>query len=321
MIGLAVLTVTTLVGVLTLSGGGGDGAPGSASAAESARSVAERYLRALAAGDAATALALGASPPSDTRMLTDAVLRAQLALTPITDITVATAPPGPGDDPEQVQHVVLAARFGDQPSQTRIAVRRDGDEWKLQATTATLSLSSNQSPTALLGAVAVWNVPVKPATEVPVFPGAVEISSTNPNITVTAATKPLLLDALTSPPGPALQLTATLTDAGRNAVNDALDSWGRYCFHGEQPPPDCPKITGASANVVAGTVSVTGSGDFGDMTTKFDPTSLGVVVSGIVRWPATATVTSGTPSYTFPIPVGGTVDLGKNPAIYTPAPS
>ncbi|SBS78782.1 Serine/threonine protein kinase [uncultured Mycobacterium sp.] len=318
--GLAVVTTATLIGVMTASGGDGDTAA-PASTAESARSAAEHYLKALAAGDAKTALSLSASPPPDTGMLTDEVLRAQLAVTPITDVSVTAAPPGPGDDPQQVQFVVLKARFGDQPSQTRIAVRRNGDEWKLQTTAVTLSLSSDSSNTALLGAVSVWNVPVKSATKVALFPGAVEVSSSNPNIAISAATKPLLLDALTSTADPTLRLEATLTDVGRKAVYDAVDAWGRYCYHGQSPPPDCRKIISSSANVVPDSTAVAGNGDFGDVTTKFDPQGLKVAVSGIVRWPAHATVTYGAADYAFTVPIGGTVDLSNNPAIFTPNPS
>ncbi len=178
-------------------------------------------------------------------------------------------------------------------------MRRVGDEWKLQETTTKLALSADPAPSAVVQTLSVWNVAIKPATTVPVFPGAVQVGSTNPNIAISAPTKPLLLESLTAPPGPALSFAPTLTDVGRKAVYDAIDSWGRYCFHGDTPPPDCPNTHG-SANIVPGTVSISGSGDFGDVTTAFDTGTLSVAVTGIVRWPASANVTSGTPSFTFP---------------------
>ncbi len=73
--------------------------------------------------------------------------------------------------------------------------------------------------------------------------------------------------------------------------------------------------------MVPDSTAVAGNGDFGDVTTKFDPQGLKVAVSGIVRWPAHATVTYGAADYAFTVPIGGTVDLSNNPAIFTPNPS
>ncbi len=58
-----------------------------------ARVAGERYLQALASGDAKTALALSLSPPADAHLLTDEVLKAGLAALPVTNIAVTALDP------------------------------------------------------------------------------------------------------------------------------------------------------------------------------------------------------------------------------------
>ena len=87
---------------------------------EAARLAGQHYLEALAVGDARTALALGPDQPATPQLLTDKVLRAQLATTPITDIKVTNDPTQEPSTPADAQRLVLAAKFGATPTQIAI---------------------------------------------------------------------------------------------------------------------------------------------------------------------------------------------------------
>jgi hypothetical protein len=288
--------------------------PGDAADREGARLAGQQYLQALAAGDARTALSLAAHPPTDTRFLTDDVLRAQLAALPITDITATNAPPAPQDDPTRVQSVVLAATFGSAPSRVRVALERGEGGWKLRSASVPLLLGSPGAAAQL----AVWKVPTEGAATVDVFPGAVSIGSAIRYVDIAAEVAPLLLDSLVSHSRPAIQTTVTLSDAGRQAVPAAITDWVHGCYRGVAPPAYCPGYNrNSSPNVVPDTASVTGDGDFTAVTTTFDAASLSVLVTGTAVFQVTSRVTSGSPSSRFPIPLQGRVDLVKDPPVFT----
>lgn len=278
------------------------------SAAESARSAAERYLQALAAGDARTVLQLSDTPTGDGRLLTEDVLGAQIAALPITDVEVTAAPPGPNDDPSAVQNVVISARFGAQTSQTRIAVRREEVDWKLPAVTAPLRLAvPERSP--LSKSVAVWGVATEGATDLALFPGAIEVSSANPHLDITAEPAPLLLDALTAPDRPALPVKVSMNETGNRAVSAAVDAWATACYAGNgDVPPGCRRITAPAST------RVSGPGNYAQTQRTLDPTALTVRVQGEVSWPVTGDGTTGS---NLTIVVNGEVNLAENPPTFT----
>jgi serine/threonine protein kinase len=292
-----------------LSGTGEPAARATAQQQQAAQRAGRNYLEALARGDAAAALVQGAAAPATTALLTAEVLRAQLAAAPITDISVASAPQAPGDNPADVQYLVLSAKFGPALSQARIAAHRHGNDWKLDTTTVALAIGSPGSANASLQAVALWGVATHGTSPVLIFPGALQVSSTNRYIDITAPSAPLLLDALTGatdPPG--IQPVATLNDVGRQAARAALDAFTHHCYRGVSPPPGCLRIDSGD-----NTVTIDGAGDFTNTVFKFDPATMLVAVQGTTTYHGrSATVAN----YTLITDDVGAVDLTKDPPVF-----
>jgi serine/threonine protein kinase len=308
----AVLAVAGLVAYFALPHGAPRSAPPDATAdQEPARQSAQHYLEALSRGDADAALALSANAPATTQWVSADALHAQLALTPITDVAVTSAPAGPGDDPTSVQYVILSARFGNNSSQTRIAVRRHANDWKLDTATVPLDIGAPGASSAFLKAVALFGIPTNGTTPISVFPGALAVSSSNRFIDINAPAAPVLLNALAaSASHPSIQPVATLNDTGLQAAKTAVDNWEHYCYRGVAPPPECNALSNGDT-----TVLVTGAGDFSRAQFSFDPNTMTVAVSGSITYTAHSART-GTVTYN----AGGTVDLTKDPPMYT-APS
>ncbi|ORV85068.1 hypothetical protein AWC11_20570 [Mycobacterium interjectum] len=303
------VTVAALLVIPRIGGGSSHSAQPGGPQQDAARQAGQRYLEALARGDAAGALAVSANPPATTQFLTADVLRAQLAAAPITAVTVTPAPAAPGDDPADVQYVMLSAKFGPTLSQARVGVHRNGDEWKLDGGTVAVDIGSPGSNNASLKAVALWGVATNGASPVAVFPGALAVSSSNPNIDITAQAQPVLLDGLTGAADrPTIQPVATLNDVGRQAVKMALDSWTRHCFRGVAPPPDCSTLDTGNNTVV-----VDGGGDFSKVTFAFDPNTMAVTTSGPIVYHGRA---AGIADYTVSSVPIGTVDLTKEPPVF-----
>ncbi|WP_442791185.1 serine/threonine-protein kinase [Mycobacterium sp. Aquia_216] len=278
---------------------------------EAARLAGQHYLEALARGDAAAALALSVNPPATTQFATVDVLRAQLAAMPISAITATQAPVPAGDDPQQVQYLMLSARFGPTLSQARVAVRRDSDEWKLDTATVAVDIGPPGSTDASLKAVALWGVATDGASPVAVFPGALSVSSSNRFVDISAQTPPVLLDALGGATDrPTIKPAAALNDVGRQAAKTAIDNWVHYCYRGAEPPPDCPRLSPDNP-----TIDISASpGDFTKTTLNFDAAKMVVSIGGSLVYQGHA---AGVPDYTVTLNWVGTVDLTKDPPVFT----
>ncbi|MGE2815077.1 serine/threonine-protein kinase [Mycobacterium heidelbergense] len=306
----AVICVAAVAAYLVVSHGADRHSPASSATAEGARLAAQNYLEALSRGDAATALSLSANPPATREWVSADALRAQLASAPITDITVTSAPPASGDDPTSVQHVILSARFGSALSQARIAVRRNGNDWKLDTATVPVDIGTPGTTNASFKAVALFGIATNGTTPVSVFPGALVVSSSNRFVDISAQAAPVLLNALAAnATHPSIQPVATLNDTGLQAAKAAVDNWEKYCYHGVAPPPECGH--GYSSN---NTGTVTSAGDFSQAKLTFDPTTMVVAVSGTIKY--TGTTSTGNP-FDVTYNPGGTVDLTKDPPTYT----
>lgn len=309
-IGAAVLTVTALVAYFAWPDGTETSSAQSVTSAQGdARQAAQHYLEALSRGDADTALSLSANSPATTQWVSADALHAQLALTPITDIAVTSAPSAAGDDPTHVQYVILSARFGQMASQTRIALRRTGNDWKLDAATVAVDIGAPETSNASAKAVALFGIPTNGATPVSVFPGALAVSSSNRFVDITAQAAAVGLNALTAgATPPSIAPIATLNDVGMQAAKTAVDNWEHHCENGMAPPPECAKL-----NTGDNTVTVTSAGDFSKAQLTFDPIAMAVDVSGSITYTGySATV----PSYTVVYQASGTVDLTKDPPVY-----
>lgn len=312
LVAAAVLAVGGVVAYFALPHGAQTSAPpGTTSAQEAARLAAQRYLEALSRGDADTALSLGTTASATAQWISAAALRTQLASTPITDITVTAAPSASGDDPASVQYVILSARFGPTSSQTRIALHRHGNDWRLDTATVPVDIGTPGTTSASFKAVALFGIATNGTTPVSVFPGALAVSSSNRYIDITAQAPPVLLNALgANTTHPSIQPVATLNDAGLQASKTAIDNWQHYCYQGVAPPPECNTLDTGDTKV-----SVIGAGDFSDTRFSFDPNTMLVTVSGSVVYNAHSPTTSR-----VIYKASGTVDLTKDPPMYGSTP-
>jgi hypothetical protein len=120
------------------------------------------YLDALAAGQAAVALALAKDQPTDTTFLTDAVLADSLQRAPITGITVS-----PPDD-EYDNSIDASYKLGDQQVNETFTVQKTGDKYLLYNVAQKVSVESIRSRTLplLINGVAVQT------DDVYLFPGS-----------------------------------------------------------------------------------------------------------------------------------------------------
>ena len=310
----AVLVVAAVVAYFALPQGDHPQAPPGVASAQGAQLAAQHYLEALSRGDAETALSLSAATPATTQWVSADALHAQLALAPITDISVTAAPLGPGDDPSTVQYVILSVRVGSTLSQTRIALHRNGNDWKLDTATVPVDIGTPGTTNASFKAVALFGIATDGTSPVAVFPGALAVSSSNRFIDITAQAAPVLLNALTANAShPSIQPAATLNATGLQAAKTAVDNWEHHCQSGVAPPPEC-----ATLSTGDNTVTVTSAGDFSKAQLTFDPAAMVVSVSGVIAYTGHAATV---PSYTVLYNAAGTVDLTKDPPVYASTPS
>lgn len=142
--------------------------------ANSAAGAVQGFLDALAAGNAADALAYAATQPDDTTFLTDQVLAASQAIAPITNINVHTG----GTTSSTVS---ASYQLGTKSVNASFGTTKDGNTYKLTAVTTDLSVSSGLAAySALLN-----GVPIGESGSITVFPGAYRVTVDNSFLTVT----------------------------------------------------------------------------------------------------------------------------------------
>ncbi|SOX56725.1 serine/threonine protein kinase [Mycobacterium ahvazicum] len=323
---LAVLTVVAGVGIFAANKIiAGDDTKRAEQDREAARLAGQHYLEALAVGDARTALSLAADQPATPQLLTDKVLRAQLATTPITDIKVTTDPaPDPGT-PSDAQRLVLAAKFGVTPTQVVIWAHKKGGQWKLDTTTAALAVDNPPNAVEAMKTVAIYGVGTNGANPISVFPGIVQVGSTNRFIDITAPPERVLLEALTAPAAnrPVIHPTVALNDAGRQAALAAVDGQLRICFKsGPKPPECCPKDgckpqPAPPPGVEPDSETLEDLENTQSMTYDLDPNSMTVHVSGVFNYRAQVTQYAKPAIFRDAVTVQDShVDLTKDPPVW-----
>jgi hypothetical protein len=301
---------------------------------EAARLAGQHYLEALAAGDARTALALGAQQPATAQLDTDKALRAQLVGTPITDIVVTR---DPGQDPAatpDAQRLLLAATFGTTPSKTLMWVRKKNGQWKLDTTTITVVIDAPPGSAEAMKTVAISGVGTDGASPVSVFPGTLQIASTNHYIDITAASTPLLLEALTDTAArpSSVRPAITLNDAGRQASVAAVDARVHYCFNGAPLTAECcphdachaptvPVPGGSNAGIDRNTVRVVALENTQDATYELDPNLMRVRFRATLNYQAEGQRFSQPTRFRQILFVDAVVDLTKQPPVYLPPPN
>ncbi len=300
---LVVVVVVAIIAVATRN---------SRPARESAGAAAEKYLEALARGDAETALSYGSDQPPTNEFLTREILKRQVAQWPIHNIRVLHDNSSDPDAALSMAHVHVAARFGDQNSDAVLNLMMDHKRWKLASAAIKFLPGFGASMgNAAAKTVTLFGRPISDAT-VYVFPGWIDIGSTNPYVTVTVP--PLLLDQLTMAAPYWVYPTFALADTGRDAVTTQLAAVMVSCQKSDLlAPPGCP-VHLERDGLVEGT-AVWGAADLSAL--RFSPLDsyrLTQTFSGQINVPVTVRTSSGATKQEVATQfLSGAADLGKMP--------
>ncbi|KXO99124.1 DUF4878 domain-containing protein [Tsukamurella pseudospumae] len=167
--GGAVLLVIVLIAgiaiVKSVGGGGDTGSPGA---------TVKAYFAALQAGDAKKALSYGKEAPASTELLTDEVLRKQRDLAPIKDLKIVSESGG------YMGTVHLTVTIGQVSYDEELSMEKVGDDWKLA--TAAVQLKPYFSYDSDKKNVTILGKPLPESGVVYVFPGALDLGSSNKNL-------------------------------------------------------------------------------------------------------------------------------------------
>ncbi|WP_131813641.1 DUF4878 domain-containing protein [Mycolicibacterium fortuitum] len=208
LVAAAVVTVLAVLAALTVVITRSDSSDGTGAGGESPQAAVVGYLEALARGDAATALSYGKSQPVSAELLTDEILRQQIAKWPITDIRVLDT-----TDNSVISQVHVTAKFGNEVSEAKLLVEKQGS-WKIS--NAFIKIDKTQIGQKDAETVTVFGKPIDQPRYV--FPGWVDIGSSSPYLNVTS--KPMLLQQLAAGAS-VMSMTFNLSDAGEQAVRAA----------------------------------------------------------------------------------------------------
>lgn len=293
---VAVVLIAAAAFVVPRFTGGGTG---SLTAAETVTA----YLEALSAGDAEKALSFSKSEPANADLLTNEVLAKQIAEMPISDIRIL-------DDGEDMAgigmaSVKVAVKFGDQLSDSTVRLSKVDETWKIDEAINKIELLS---PSAADETLTLFGKELKKGEAFYVFPGFVEVGSSNEYLDVTADS-PLLTGTMIS-----FRPEYTLNDDGKDAVSTAVADAFAACEKSKLlNPPDCPvKLIEYSA--VDGTVTW-GQSDLSGVTIgELSAYDLTVRLGGKVTTPVTFQTRDGaTESGTAESNLFNTVDVSTSP--------
>ncbi|GAA2401347.1 hypothetical protein GCM10009856_07180 [Mycolicibacterium llatzerense] len=254
LIAFAIVVVVAIVGAAgwTFMNTGSSSGPDSAATAGDA---VKGYLEALSRGDASGALAFSNDQPASKDFLTDDILKQQIAKWPITNIRILSdSSASGGNSAISFGQVHVAVNFGDKSSDTNISVKKQDSHWRLDR--AAVKLEANGSGIGNQAAANTLTLFGKPlnGNAAYVFPGFLDIASSNQNITVTTK-NPVLLDQLaTGGSSASLQPTYTVTDAAKTAIMAQVKAITDACTnsHAAVPPKPCDAV---AFGVVDGTVN------------------------------------------------------------------
>lgn len=262
---------------------GSTGAAGSGGSAGPAETVLA-YLEALSRGDAAAALSYGKSQPANADLLTDEVLRTQIAAMPISDIQVVGQTEGKkAGDTADVDATMM---FGGVSSDVTMGVTKVGDEWKVDHAFNELHIADH---TAAVATLSILGKKLTQRETLYVFPGSLELVTSNEYIDVTFASPLPGQTPVTFRP------TVEINDQGETAVLDTVANAYAPCEGSTMlAPPGCrAKIT--DPDVVEGTLRW-GKADLGAVAvTDFNDQRMFAIVNGAVRIPVSGQLRSGQP--------------------------
>jgi hypothetical protein len=225
----AVVVVVLVIVVAVTSGGGGGAKAGSPSQAV------KGYLEALARGDADKALSYSKDQPGSKDLLSDDILKKQIARWPITDIKILNDDGGAFS----FASVHVSAKFGGQASDVTLRLTK-ADGWKLEhAATKIENDTAARSRNKALQTLTIFGHPTKDPAYV--FPGWVDFGTSNPNLAVKAT--PPLLNGLTLGSSSLYTIGAEfgLSGTGQQAITSAVSTAMAQCTNSTSlAPPNCP---------------------------------------------------------------------------------
>ncbi len=314
--GAVVLVVAVVVGAIVVVGD-------SSSDATTASGAVEGYLKALAKGDADKALSFGINEPPDKTYVTDDVLKKQIEKMPITDIKIL------GEDGDTV-HVL--ANIGGQALDEEIPVKQAADGlFKVEYPTYSLNFGKEKAEgsTALLDSVSIFGKPLPDSGIAYLFPGAIEVTSTNPYIDLKYRRDSYLLSGTSyREPEEDADFELSVTEEGKKAGDKAiLDALVECAKSTSLSPPNCPQ----SAPYVRSYLLVENSARW-TAPTNTDKLTLRIGssygqeldgharISGAVDFQLSAQGTDprdNLTNETVRVEMDGYVDLTKNPPTYT----
>ncbi|MFL0284400.1 hypothetical protein ACJH6H_03965 [Mycobacterium sp. SMC-21] len=283
------LIIAAIVVVLVVLGGGiyyvydsfGSGDSGGSS---SASEVVKGYLEALSNGNADMALSFSNDQPASKEFLSSDVLKKQIAEWPISDIRILNEDKTMESIGRADVHV--AAKFGDKNSDATIHVKKEGGKWQLAHAAVKLDLSSlSSTENAARKSMTVFGKEIAEESAIYVFPGFLELGSTSPYVSVTAA-KPLLLDAVEGYSSSAyLQPKFALNESGTKTIAKLLDAAYGSCSSSRSlvPPAPCP-VKISDRELVDGTVTWSQPDMSGVKVGDLDEYRMEVRISGEVHY-------------------------------------
>jgi hypothetical protein len=191
--------------------------------------VVEGFYRALAAGDAPTALAFASSPPSG-EYLTSTVLDQQLKLASLSDVAVGRVVKNSGTASVEV-HYRLGYSEQAQTVSDQVELTKHGSSWRLSRVSATVQLAKvRQGGDRLLFA----GRPFK-STSVELFPGALPVTTDSQAVRVTGRPDVRLKVASNI-----VQVNVDVSDERKLQAAAALDAAIGKCLDAQSTDVLCP---------------------------------------------------------------------------------
>lgn len=282
--------------------------------ADSPEEAVQTYLDALAAADGAALVRVTTPAPSD-RLLGEAVLRQQRALSAITDIAVMRAEAVGASD--QIREVRATYRVGDRAADVRYRSVRSGKGWLVSNGVLQIDLDPGRVPGPTL-----FDVEIGSPRTLYVYPGPQVWGSANPYLSAK------VVDPQPFPLGPQspvrIRLDAELDDAGVRAVGSAVRNHLERCAGSRETDaatdrPGCSQTLYRSAR--PGTVRWRAPDDASGLYSTLSRASVTTVdVAGPVSWQADYTPTYVSDGTTRSVAVDqylvGSVDLTVTPPAF-----
>ncbi|MGE2717816.1 hypothetical protein ACQI4L_27470 [Mycolicibacterium litorale] len=309
-----VLVIVLVAAVLLNTGDNGGGAP-----TGTPGEVARAYLEAVSRGDAEAALAMGASEPATSDLLTDEILKRQLELAALRDIEILSETPHKQGDGVGVK---VSAKIGDQRTEGQIDVTPVNGEWKLVSSFVDAQPMSVIDDEWSVGHVMrIFDKPLDESGHFYAFPGAVSVSTTSPYIDVNKPA-PLGLD-LGGVFGQHPEFKFSLNEKGRPAAEEAMRAWISKCYSPVPKTPGCAKLTNFEPEFDSATTQLTGPLDLRGLKYEYNGAFTYVMVTGTVP-DVPFSIRQNSDGQTVPLIVDlsvvNRVDISTEPAVVNEPP-